>query len=89
MWEVYTGVVGGPYGTMPAASVMARVASGALRPRFPAAAPREYAALAAQCWAHEPAARPEFAEIVARLNALQGAVLAAAVAHETTPSGGP
>ena len=52
-----------------AKAVSQAVLSGS-RPQFPPGSHPGYAALAASCWAPEPAARPAFWEVVARLEAL-------------------
>lgn len=44
---------------------------------FPSGAPPGFAALAADCWAAAPEARPRFPEVCARLQALADAPAAA------------
>jgi hypothetical protein len=54
---------------MPAGAISEKVIHGA-RPAYPAATPSDYTSLSHACWAHDPALRPSFADIVRRLKAM-------------------
>lgn len=62
----YDDVATGMPGSITAATFAERVLGGGLRPRWTADDPA-LAALAARCWAADPASRPTFAEIVEQL----------------------
>jgi hypothetical protein len=64
--------------------IIDRVVNHGARPAFPAGSPRAYAALAEECWRAEPAARPTFAQIAERLEALAAAIAAPAAAPAPT-----
>ncbi|KAG5175500.1 kinase-like domain-containing protein [Tribonema minus] len=68
MWEVYTRSI--PYDGMQPVQVVAAVLGRRERPRIPATCPPILAALIQQCWSHDPAVRPAFDEIHARLEAM-------------------
>jgi hypothetical protein len=56
---------------LPSGAISDRVIRG-VRPVFPVGTPQPYAELAQACWAPCAAARPAFADIVARLKAMAG-----------------
>ncbi|KAI8473776.1 MAG: kinase-like domain-containing protein [Monoraphidium minutum] len=70
LYELYAGGASA-YAGLPKAAIIDRVARAGLRPRFPEGAPRGYVAVAAACWAPDPAARPGFPAIIAALEALR------------------
>ncbi|GBF94658.1 hypothetical protein Rsub_07394 [Raphidocelis subcapitata] len=76
MWELYTGG-GHAHAGLGKEAIVEGVARGALRPRFPAGTPCDYAELAAACWSAQPAARPHFPAIIAALHGMLNAVSSA------------
>jgi serine/threonine protein kinase len=56
-----------PYAGLHDAQVAVGVAAGSLRPAWPVGVPEPLVALAASCWAHDPAARPTAAAVAAAL----------------------
>jgi serine/threonine protein kinase len=78
MWEIYTGKRS--YAGLSREAIMDRVLVRGARPAFPAGAPPAYAALAQACWAHCPAERPPFSEVVARLQDMADGMAAEAEA---------
>ena len=71
MYDLYCGGRG-PYPGRTPSDIAAAVCRDGLRPAFPRGTPADYARLASDCWAADPAARPSMAEVVARLDALHG-----------------
>ncbi|KAI8475115.1 MAG: kinase-like domain-containing protein [Monoraphidium minutum] len=65
IWEVYTRRRA--FKGMSPAAVRGLAAGGGARPAFPLGAPAPLRELAAACWRLDPAARPAFPEIIARL----------------------
>jgi hypothetical protein len=68
MWELYTRKRA--YAGLPHGDIIDRVYKSGLRPRFPTGTPEAFSALAEACWQTEPEARPPFAQICARLDAM-------------------
>lgn len=68
VWELLTGCM--PYKGLMYGEVVERVVVSKRRPEWPPHTPPAYAALAARCWAHEPAARPPFAVLLPLLRDL-------------------
>jgi len=65
LWQIYARTQ--PYPNMHATQVLFQVAREGLRPKIPNSCPPEISALIERCWAHNPARRPNFAEIVTEL----------------------
>jgi hypothetical protein len=70
-WELLTREC--PYGDMAQIAVAMAVLNTGLRPAIPAGAQPEFATLIAECWATDPAARPDFLAVIARLEAMPAA----------------
>lgn len=68
MWEMWSGEQPFPEASM--GQVFYAVVYMGQRPQVPVDCPDDYAELMKQCWAAEPATRPEFAEVVERLRAM-------------------
>jgi hypothetical protein len=81
MHEVYTGSE--PFPGVSASAIASAVCRGGVRPRLPCGTPDDYARLASDCWAADPAVRPDMAEVIARLEALHTWVIGNA-----SPQGG-
>lgn len=58
----------------PRDAIIQRVHKQHLRPHLPSATPSDYRDLALRCWAHDPAARPTFDEIVLELTRMAEAL---------------
>jgi hypothetical protein len=65
MWELFVGQR--PYGNMSQQKVVEEVVLRGLRPCFPVGTPPGYAQLAASCWHAIAGARPNFGEVISRL----------------------
>jgi hypothetical protein len=68
MWELATRKI--PYEGMQPMQIGYAVVHNNLRPDIPSNCSDEYVALMQECWAQDPAARPRFIDVVARLEAL-------------------
>uniref|UniRef100_A0A6U4KGP8 Protein kinase domain-containing protein n=1 Tax=Phaeomonas parva TaxID=124430 RepID=A0A6U4KGP8_9STRA len=62
LWEVYGRAI--PYEGMTPVQIVAAVVARRERLPIPAGAPPQYADLIARCWAHDPAERPQFSEVL-------------------------
>jgi hypothetical protein len=74
---------------LPKDRVTELVACRGVRPQFPAATPPAYAALAAACWASDPAARPPARDVAAALGRLVPEFTATGGAGGAPPLAGP
>ncbi|GBF87377.1 hypothetical protein Rsub_00088 [Raphidocelis subcapitata] len=75
MYEAYSGST--PYRGLARDAIISAVRDGHLRPAFPRGTPSRFSALAAACWAHDPAKRPGFGAVADALSAMRGEVEAA------------
>ncbi len=60
-----------PYGEMDPLQVAIAVSRDGLRPSIPANCPADLADLLQQCWNHDPAKRPEFAQVFEQLENIE------------------
>jgi serine/threonine protein kinase len=86
MWALFCGAP--PYEGLPTATVFYRVAIEGARPEVPDGMPAEYAGLMTACWASDPAARPTFRQVYARLTPLAASAREAARSARAGGGGG-
>ncbi|KAM3297356.1 hypothetical protein ACQJBY_039302 [Aegilops geniculata] len=71
LWEILTGEE--PYANMHYGAIIGGIVNNTLRPPVPANCGPEWRRLMEQCWSPDPAQRPAFTEIAARLQSMSAA----------------
>lgn len=71
LWEILTGEE--PYANMHYGAIIGGIVNNTLRPPVPANCGPEWRRLMEQCWSPDPAQRPAFTEIAARLRSMSAA----------------